>query len=98
MNDTERMDIERRLKELKDSIDFLSKLEAPSGGGGSGDMLKSTYDTDNDGIVDSSEAVNGVGTAGNSKYYGTNSGGTPGFYDLPSGGGSTDILQVQVFS
>ena len=26
---------------------------------------------------------------GNSKYYGTNSGGTKGFHDLPSGGGST---------
>ncbi len=28
------------------------------GGGGSGDMLKSTYDTDNDGIVDNSERLN----------------------------------------
>ena len=28
-----------------------------------------------------------AGTPGNSKYYGTNSGGTKGFYDLPSGGG-----------
>lgn len=27
------------------------------GGGGSGDMLKSTYDTDNDGIVDNAESV-----------------------------------------
>lgn len=31
--------------------------------------------------------VNDTATPGNSKYYGTNSGGTRGWYDLPSGGG-----------
>ena len=30
--------------------------------------------------------VNDAASPGNSKYYGTNSGGTKGFYDLPSGG------------
>jgi hypothetical protein len=33
--------------------------------------------------------VNDSATPGNSKYYGTNSSGTKGFFDLPSGGGGT---------
>jgi hypothetical protein len=33
--------------------------------------------------------VNDVATPGNSKYYGTNSGGTRGWYDLPAGGSTT---------
>lgn len=45
-------------------------------------MLKSTYDVNNDGIVDSSAKVNGVDVAGNRFYYGTNASGTPGFYAL----------------
>lgn len=53
---------------------------------GAGDMLKAVYDSDDDGVVDEAAAVEGVDTAGNSKYYGTNSGGTAGFYDLPAGG------------
>lgn len=63
----------------------------PGGSGGSGDMLKATYDTDNDGSVDKADAIDGVSSAGNSKYYGTNSSGAAGFYDLPSGGTSFDI-------
>jgi len=55
-------------------------------GGGTGDMAKSTYDTDDDGSVDKADAIDGVAAAGNSKYYGTNSSGTAGFYDLPSAG------------
>ncbi|QHJ79992.1 MAG: hypothetical protein [Bacteriophage sp.] len=47
------------------------------------DMLRSVYDTNLNGIVDNSEKVNGVNTAGNLKYYGTNSGGTVGFFDVP---------------
>lgn len=79
--------------------------------GGVGDMTKAEYDTDDDGTVDSADhaatadsateadAIDGVDAAGNSKYYGTDSGGTPGFYDLPEGGeGGADILAVQVFS
>lgn len=53
-----------------------------------GDMLKTTYDADLDGIVDAAESVDGVATAGNSKYYGTDGTGTAGFYDLPGGGGA----------
>lgn len=45
-------------------------------------MLKSTYDVNNDGIVDNSAKVNGVDVAGNRFYYGTNASGTPGFYAL----------------
>jgi len=33
----------------------------------------------------------GAGTAGNSKYFGTNSGGTVGFYDVPSGSGTVTV-------
>lgn len=46
---------------------------------GSGDMTKSTYDTDNDGVVDSAEKVEGVDAAGNSTYYGKNAGVLPDF-------------------
>ena len=60
--------------------------EVGAGGGGSGDMLKSTYDTDDNGIVDEAEAIDGVDSAGNNKYYGTDGSGTPGFHSLPAGG------------
>lgn len=49
-------------------------------------MLKATYDTGGDGIVDNAAKVNGVDAAGNSKYYGTNGSGTAGFYALPDSG------------
>lgn len=35
--------------------------------------------------------VNDSATPGNSKYYGTNGGGTKGFYDLPTPGGGTGV-------
>jgi len=57
---------------------------------GSGDMTKATYDTDNDGSVDKADAIDGIAAAGNSKYYGTDSSGTAGFHDLPSGSGVGD--------
>lgn len=76
-------------KQNPDLLDlrFISSLD--------GDMLKSVYDPNDDGIVDSAEKVDGVDTAGNDKYYGTNSAGEPGFYDLPVGGisGSLDLGQ-----
>lgn len=37
---------------------------ATGGGGGSGDMLKSTYDADNDGVVDAAESVPWAGITG----------------------------------
>jgi hypothetical protein len=54
-----------------------------------GDMLKSVYDTNNDGVIDSAESI--AGTPGTSKYYGTNNVGTKGFYDLPSTTSSNDL-------
>lgn len=62
-----------------------------------GDMEKSVYDTNDDGTVDAADtastagAVTGVDVAGASKYYGTDATSTPGFYDLPSGGGASSI-------
>lgn len=56
----------------------------------SGDMTKAAYDTDNDGIVDLAENIDG--TPGNNKYYGTNGTGTKGFYDLTAG--STNFLAL----
>ena len=35
-------------------------------------------------------------TPGNSKYYGTNGSGTKGFHDLPAGGGSSEVVQVEI--
>ena len=40
-------------------IEFFGRTGSGGGSGGSGDMLKSVYDTDNDGIVDNAEALNG---------------------------------------
>jgi hypothetical protein len=53
-----------------------------------GDMQKSVYDPDNDGIVELADTattasqITGVQTAGNSKYYGTNDSGIVGFHDI----------------
>lgn len=68
--------------------------ELGAGGAGSGDMLKNTYDTDDDGVVDEAEAVDGVDAAGNSKYYGTDGSGTPGFHSIPSGGVALSAIRV----
>jgi hypothetical protein len=46
-------------------------------------MRKSVYDTNNNGIVDSAEKVEGIQNAGDSYYYGTNSEGTSGFFPIP---------------
>lgn len=66
-----------------------------------GDMAKADYDTNDDGVVDGADEVDGVATAGNSKYYGTDASGTPGFHDLPSNelqvdqsGGTSDTYGV----
>lgn len=44
-----------------------TKLYAPQGGGGGGDMYKSTYDTNNSGVVDNAEALGGIASSGYSK-------------------------------
>jgi hypothetical protein len=54
----------------------------------SGDMLKSIYDTNDNGIVDLSAATNLVlGTTTANQYYGTNASNVKGFYTLPSSSG-----------
>jgi hypothetical protein len=53
-------------------------------------MLKSVYDSNGNGIVDNAAKVNGVDAAGNSKYYGTDDTGIPGFYALPDASGLAD--------
>lgn len=73
----------------------LGVLEA--GGAGIGDMLKSVYDINDDGTVNSADeaiTIANIDTAGNSKYYGTNETGTPGFYDLPTISGNSTIYQA----
>lgn len=47
-------------------------------------MEKADYDSNDDGVVDAADEVDGISAAGNDKYYGTNDSGTAGFYDLPS--------------
>jgi len=66
------------------------------GGGSTGDMLKSVYDTDNNGIVDEAEAISGSTSA--NQYYGTNANNIKGFYNLPSGegGGTTEFDRALV--
>jgi len=76
--------------DIPGDFDFVTGGSASGGSGASIYMLKSVYDENNDGIVDYAAQIEGIDTAGNSKYYGTNSLGVAGFYDLPSGGGLPD--------
>jgi len=65
--------------------DFEFITSGSSSGGGLGNyMLKSVYDSDNDGCVDCADEIDGIDGAGNSKYYGTNGAGVAGFHALPS--------------
>jgi hypothetical protein len=75
---------------------FYEQVSAGAGGGGTGDMLKSLYDTDNDGIVDEADVAGladlATAIAGNPdplNYYGTNDVGTKGFFTLPTGTGGS---------
>lgn len=57
--------------------------------------VKINFDLNNDKTLDldtsgESSAITGVDSAGLSKYYGTDVSGTPGFFDLPGGGASTN--------
>ncbi|WPH64039.1 hypothetical protein vBVpP1_38 [Vibrio phage vB_VpP_1] len=78
------------------SIRRFKEVPLISGDGtGNGDMLKAIYDPDDDGSVTLSDNLKGASTAGNTKYYGTNAVGVPGFYTLPNGGvGSGDMLKT----
>ncbi len=63
----------------------------------SGRSVLTQYSLTGGGNLGSNRTLNLVGdvaSPGNSKYYGTNSGGTRGFYDLPSGGGANVTVQT----
>ncbi len=66
---------------------FIAAVAVGSGGGG--DMLKTTYDPNNDGIIDRAASVNGVSAAGSNTYYGKNGAGAVGFHSLPTGAGAS---------
>ena len=51
---------------------------------GMGDMLKSVYDTNDDGVVDKAADV-GAAAPGNSRYWGTDAAGAKGYHPLPAG-------------
>lgn len=73
-------------------------VDKMTGGAASADdlMLKSTYDTDKNGIVDLAENVEGATTAGNSKYYGTDAKGSEGFHDIPTvDSGHPEVSKLQ---
>jgi hypothetical protein len=79
-------------------ITLKADIIPPSGGsgsGGGGDMYKSVYDTNNNGIVDNSEKITGLtfpSISGNSgKFLKTD--GTGLLWDTPSGGATT-FLQL----
>lgn len=55
-------------------------------------MQKSVYDSNNDGIVDKAQNVNGVDAAATDSYYGTDSKGAIGFHKLPE---SVDLSKIQ---
>lgn len=66
-----------------------------------GDMLKTIYDTNNNGIVDQAEVANIAssiaGSPSANQYYGTNATGTKGFYNLPGGGsGGESVPRNQI--
>ncbi|AUR83368.1 hypothetical protein NVP1034O_05 [Vibrio phage 1.034.O._10N.261.46.B7] len=58
-----------------------------SGGGGTGDMEKSVYDTNDNGIVDNAEKVEGIDAATNNQFYGKDADGNIGFHTVETSGG-----------
>lgn len=72
----------------------IAKIPTGGGGSGTGDMTKAVYDTNNNGIVDNAQKVNGIDSAPNSYYYGVDSDGNKGFHALPADtGGMPDASQ-----
>lgn len=67
-------------QDLINGLNFFFEIDG--GGSGDGDMLKSVYDTDNDGIVDASESIFGITTP--NQYYGSNALNSKGFFPLPN--------------
>jgi len=60
----------------------------------SGDMKKADYDSNDNGIVDKAQEINGVDTSGNGTYYGKDSLGVVGFHPVPSGSAGGDMLKA----
>lgn len=78
-------------------VEGVWALPLPLGNGQ--EMNKDVYDTNDDGVVDAADeatAVSGVDAAGNDQYYGTDSGGNPGFYPLPVV--PAHVLLIEVFA
>lgn len=67
-------------QDLINGLNFFFEVEVIGGG----DMLKSVYDPDDNGIVD--EAENITGTTDPLQYYGTDALNNKGFYDFPPAG------------
>lgn len=53
---------------------------------GMGDMLKSVYDSNGNGVVDKSSSIDGINNAANAVYYGKDASGTIGFHAIPKDG------------
>lgn len=83
MKPAQKADIRRVKKELTGKI-------SPGAGSGIGDMLKSTYDTDNDGKVDDSDKLDGQHAAGFAQASHTHAGG-----DITSQVGDSDKVDGQ---
>lgn len=84
----------------KNAFGTVGFFDLPTGNSDlSGLMKKSVYDTDNDGVVDHAvlaEKVNGIDSAGNEKYYGTDVSGNVGFHSFPAGSGDYASLKQAV--
>lgn len=78
--------------------DYVSTHGGSGGGPGGGDMLKSVYDTDDDGKVnlavaaDYAAALTGVQDIGTLHYYGKDANGNVGFHSLPTNAGNSGDL------
>jgi hypothetical protein len=77
---------------------FFFNVLTPQPEGNFGDMFKSIYDPNNDGIVTLAAGVLGISGAGNSYYYGKNNSGAIGFFALPVTDLSTYATQSYVTS
>lgn len=81
------LDVDGSVRILESSIASPSKIVATAGDGIlkmydiGGLMLKSDYDPNNNGFVDSAGKIEGVDGFSTKKYYGTDENGNPGFFD-----------------
>jgi hypothetical protein len=77
-DDSPGVDVTRSaLQKAKENFDEL--YNRPTG-----DMNKSTYDSDNDGSVNSADKIKGIDAAANETFYGKDNNGNAGFYGFNS--------------